>query len=84
MAQNKKYEKLKTISYLHEQIQNVKKIKNSSVLMERNVVNGNVQILITIPTAISNVILVMKVSSISVKRILVREKALEKTRSWKF
>ena len=76
LAQNKKYEKLKTISYLQEQIQNVKKIKNSFVLMERNVVNGNARILITIPTAISNVILVMKVSEINVKRILVMERAI--------
>ena len=62
LAQNKKYEKLKTISYLHEQIQNVRKTKNSFVLMERNVVNGNARILRIIPIAILNATLVMKVS----------------------
>ena len=62
LAPNKKYEKLKTISYLHEQIQNVKKTKNSFVLMERNVVNGNARILRIIHIAILNATLVMKVS----------------------
>lgn len=62
LAPNKKYEKLKTISYLHEQIQNVKKTKNSFVPMERNVVNGNARILRIIPIAILNATLVMRVS----------------------